>query len=248
MFGKGMGNMAGMMKKVQKMQEDMKKMQEELKTRTVEASVGGGAVTVVMNGEKIIESLKLNPTAVDPEDVEMLEDLVMAAVNEASKKVDDLLAQEMGKAKGATRHCSICFNLSAQDPCEFCSNPNRDQTTIMVVETSRDVIAIERSGDYKGLYHVLEGALSPMEGIGADDIRVKELIARLRDGVVQEVILATDPDVEGEATALYLARLLSPSGIKVTRIARGVPVGGDIEYADELTLGGAVVNRQEMKG
>ena len=152
------------------------------------------------------------------------------------------------EAKGATRHCSICFNLSAQDPCEFCSNPNRDQTTIMVVETSRDVIAIERSGDYKGLYHVLEGALSPMEGIGADDIRVKELIARLRDGVVQEVILATDPDVEGEATALYLARLLSPSGIKVTRIARGVPVGGDIEYADELTLGGAVVNRQEMKG
>ena len=146
------------------------------------------------------------------------------------------------EAKGATRHCSICFNLSAQDPCEFCSNPNRDQTTIMVVETSRDVIAIERSGDYKGLYHVLEGALSPMEGIGADDIRVKELIARLRDGVVQEVILATDPD------ALYLARLLSPSGIKVTRIARGVPVGGDIEYADELTLGGAVVNRQEMKG
>ena len=256
MFGKGMGNMAGMMKKVQKMQADMKKMQEELKTRTVEASVGGGAVTVVMNGEKIIESLKLNPTAVDPEDVEMLEDLVMAAVNEASKKVDDLLAQEMGKvtgglnlpAKGATRHCSICFNLSAQDPCEFCSNPNRDHTTIMVVETSRDVIAIERSGDYKGLYHVLEGALSPMEGIGADDIRVKELIARLRDGVVQEVILATDPDVEGEATALYLARLLSPSGIKVTRIARGVPVGGDIEYADELTLGGAVVNRQEMKG
>lgn len=118
----------------------------------------------------------------------------------------------------------------------------------MVVETSRDVIAIERSGDYKGLYHVLEGALSPLEGIGAEDIRVKELIARLRDGVVQEVILATDPDVEGEATALYLALSTSADGIKVTRIARGVPVGGDIEYADELTLGGAVVNRQEMKG
>ena len=164
------------------------------------------------------------------------------------KEEVDRLVETIVEAKGATRHCSICFNLSAQDPCEFCSNPNRDQTMIMVVETSRDVIAIERSGDYKGLYHVLEGALSPMEGIGADDIRVKELIARLRDGVVQEVILATDPDVEGEATALYLARLLSPSGIKVTRIARGVPVGGDIEYADELTLGGAVVNRQEMKG
>ena len=156
----------------------------------------------------------------------------------------DRLVNTIVEAKGATHHCSICFNLSAQDPCEFCSNPNRDQTTIMVVETSRDVIAIERSGDY----HVLEGALSPLEGIGAEDIRVKELIARLRDGVVQEVILATDPDVEGEATALYLARLLAPTGIKVTRIARGVPVGGDIEYADELTLGGAVVNRQEMKG
>ena len=166
---------------------------------------------------------------------------------EMPKEEVDRLVETIVEAKGATRHCSICFNLSAQDPCEFCSNPNRDQTTIMVVETSRDVIAIERSGDYKGLYHVLEGALSPMEGIGADDIRVKELIARLRDGVVQEVILATDPDVEGEATALYLARLLSPSGIKVTRIARGVPVGGDIEYADELTLGGAVVNRQEWK-
>ena len=143
---------------------------------------------------------------------------------EMPKEEVDRLVETIVEAKGATRHCSICFNLSAQDPCEFCSNPNRDQTTIMVVETSRDVIAIERSGDYKGLYHVLEGALSPMEGIGAD------------------------PDVEGEATALYLARLLSPSGIKVTRIARGVPVGGDIEYADELTLGGAVVNRQEMKG
>nr|MBP9625481.1 recombination protein RecR [Veillonella sp.] len=122
----------------------------------------------------------------------------------------------------------------------------RDKSTICVVETSRDVMAIERSVDYKGLYHVLEGALSPMEGIGAEDIRIKELIARLRDNTVKEVILATDPDVEGEATALYIARLLQPSGIKVTRIARGVPVGGDIEYADEITLGGAVVNRQEM--
>ena len=114
------------------------------------------------------------------------------------------------EAKGATRHCSICFNLSAQDPCEFCSNPNRDQTTIMVVETSRDVIAIERSGDYKGLYHVLEGALSPMEGIGADDIRVKELIARLRDGVVQEVILATDPDVEGGGDSSLFGAFIKP--------------------------------------
>ncbi|WP_277288199.1 recombination mediator RecR [Veillonella montpellierensis] len=158
----------------------------------------------------------------------------------------DQLVNTIVEAKAATYRCSCCFHLSSQDPCEFCSDERRDRTTILVVETSRDVIAIERSGDYKGLYHVLEGALSPMDGIGADDIRIKELIARLRDGTVEEVILATDPDVEGEATALYLARLLQPSGIKVTRIARGIPVGGDIEYADELTLGGAVVNRQEM--
>ncbi len=160
----------------------------------------------------------------------------------------DQLVNTIVEAKGATRHCSICFNLSSQDPCEFCSNPQRDQTTIMVVESSRDVMAIERSGDYRGLYHVLEGALSPMEGIGVEDIRIKELVTRLHNGVVHEVILATDPDVEGEATALYISRLLQGSGIKVTRIARGVPVGGDIEYADELTLGGAVNNRQEMKG
>ncbi len=150
------------------------------------------------------------------------------------------------QAKAATRRCSICFHWSSQDPCEYCSNPERDHTTICVVETSRDVMAIERSGDYKGLYHVLEGALSPIDGIGANDIRVKELIDRLRDGLVKEVIVATDPDVEGEATALYLARLIGPSGIMVTRIARGVPVGGDIEYADELTLGGAVTNRQKI--
>ena len=160
----------------------------------------------------------------------------------------DQLGNTIVEAKGATHHWSICFNLSSQDPCEFCSNPQRDQTTIMVVESSRDVMAIERSGDYRGLYHVLEGALSPMEGIGVEDIRIKELVTRLHDGVVHEVILATDPDVEGEATALYISRLLQGSGIKVTRIARGVPVGGDIEYADELTLGGAVNNRQEMKG
>ncbi len=160
----------------------------------------------------------------------------------------DQLVNTIVEAKGAIHHCSICFNLSSQDPCEFCSNPQRDQTTIMVVESSRDVMAIERSGDYRGLYHVLEGALSPMEGIGVEDIRIKELVTRLHNGVVQEVILATDPDVEGEATALYISRLLQGSGIKVTRIARGVPVGGDIEYADELTLGGAVNNRQEMKG
>ena len=156
--------------------------------------------------------------------------------------------QTLLAAKEATKRCSVCFNLSSQDPCEYCANEERDHSFICVVETSRDVKAIERSGDYKGVYHVLEGALSPIDGIGAEDIRIRELLERLRDGSVQEVILATDPDVEGEATGLYLSRLIQPSGVKVTRIARGVPVGGNIEYADELTLGGAVVNRQEMGG
>lgn len=150
------------------------------------------------------------------------------------------------EAKQSMHFCSVCFNLSAQDPCEICSDSRRDHSLICVVETPQDVLAIERSGDYHGLYHVLQGALSPLDGIGVDDLRIKELLHRLQDTTVQEIIIATDPDVEGEATALYLARLLKTAGIKVTRIARGLPMGGDIEYADEATLAGAVANRQEM--
>lgn len=191
--------------------------------------------------EKLVESLRRLPGIGAKSARRLAYHLVELPADEVDDLVDTIKA-----AKEATKRCSICFNLSAQDPCQFCANEQRDHSTICVVETSRDVMAIERSGDYKGVYHVLEGALSPIEGIGAEDIRIKELIARLRDETVQEVILATDPDVEGEATALYIARLLQPTGIKVTRIARGVPVGGDIEYADELTLGGAVVNRREM--
>ena len=142
--------------------------------------------------------------------------------------------------------CSVCFNLSDQDPCPICSDDSRDKSTICVVETPQDVQAIERSGDYRGLYHVLHGALSPLDGVGVDDLRIKELLQRLSSPDVKEVIIATDPDVEGEATALYLARLLKATGIRVTRIARGLPMGGDIEYADEATLAGAVANRQEM--
>lgn len=150
------------------------------------------------------------------------------------------------EAKTVVKRCSTCFALGFGDPCEFCSDDKRDKSTVLVVETARDVMAMERTGGYQGLYHVLEGALSPIDGIGAEDIRIRELVARLRDDSIKEVIVATDPDVEGEATALYLARLLKPSGVKVSRIARGIPMGGDIEYADELTLGGALSNRQEM--
>lgn len=150
------------------------------------------------------------------------------------------------QAKTQMRFCSVCFNLSSADPCFICTDSCRDQSVICVVETPQDVSAIERSKDYRGLYHVLHGALSPLDGVGPEDLRIKELLQRLSDTTVKEVIIATDPDVEGEATALYLARLLKTAGVKVTRIARGIPVGGDIEFADEATLAGAVANRREM--
>ena len=150
------------------------------------------------------------------------------------------------KAKEQMHFCSVCFNLSSTDPCPYCTDEHRDHSVIMVVETPQDVAAIERSKDYHGLYHVLHGALSPLDGIGPEDLHIKELLQRLGDTRVQEVIIATDPDVEGEATALYLARLLKTAGVKVTRIARGLPMGGDIEFADEATLAGAVANRREM--
>ena len=166
-------------------------------------------------------------------------------VQQSPDRVDEFIAA-IRNAKENMHFCSICFNLSSKDPCPICSDDGRDHSIICVVETPQDVQAIERSGDYHGLYHVLHGALSPLDGIGVDDLRIKELLQRLGNTDVKEVIIATDPDVEGEATALYLARLLKTAGIRVTRIARGLPMGGDIEYADEATLAGAVANRQEM--
>ncbi len=166
-------------------------------------------------------------------------------VQQPSEQVDAFISA-IKNAKETMGFCSICCNLASQDPCSICSDDRRDRSVICVVETPQDVMAIERSGDYRGLYHVLHGALSPLDGIGVDDLRIKELLSRLSDTTVAEVIIATDPDVEGEATALYLARLIKTAGIRVTRIARGLPMGGDIEYADEATLAGAVANRQEM--
>ncbi|MUP48054.1 recombination protein RecR [Veillonellaceae bacterium M2-8] len=166
-------------------------------------------------------------------------------VQEPKEKVDEFICA-LQQAKASMCFCSQCFNLSDQDPCPICSDVKRDHTIICVVETTQDVLAIERSGNYHGLYHVLQGALSPLDGVSVDDLRIKELLQRLGNTDIKEVILATDPDVEGEATALYLARLLKTAGLKVTRIARGIPMGGDIEYADEVTLAGAVENRQEM--
>ena len=167
------------------------------------------------------------------------------AVFTPNSRVDEFV-DAIRDAKQNMHFCSVCFNLSSQDPCPICSDISRDRSTICVVETPQDVQAIERSGDYHGLYHVLHGALSPLDGVNVEDLRIRELLQRLGNTTVKEVILATDPDVEGEATALYLARLIKTAGIRVTRIARGLPMGGDIEYADEATLAGAVANRQEM--
>ena len=142
--------------------------------------------------------------------------------------------------------CSICQNISESDPCAICRSERRDQSKVCVVEEPLDILALERTGQYQGLYHVLHGVISPMEGIGPDDLKIRELLERLKSGKVEEVILATNPNLEGEATAMYLQRLLSPLGVRITSLARGLPVGGDLEYADEVTLGRALEGRREV--
>ena len=142
--------------------------------------------------------------------------------------------------------CSACQNVTEEDPCGICSDAQRDHSTICVVEEPLDTLAVERTGGYRGLYHVLHGVLSPMEGVGPEDLKLNELVARLRNGSVSEVIMATNPNLEGEATAMYVKRLLSPMGVRVTRLARGLPTGADLEYADDLTLARALENRQEV--
>lgn len=154
------------------------------------------------------------------------------------------LADAILEAKDKISYCTVCSNLTETDPCYLCDDPSRDQTMICVVESPRDIIAMEKTGEFKGLYHVLHGAISPMDGIGPDDIRIKELLPRVQG--VREVIIATDPNVEGEATAMYIARLLKPFGVKCTRLAAGLPVGGDLEYADEVTLSKALEGRREI--
>ncbi len=156
------------------------------------------------------------------------------------------LADSIRRAKSEMKYCPVCGNLTDREPCAICADESRDRTQICVVEQAGDVIAIERMKEYKGLYHVLHGAISPMDGIGPEDIALKELIVRLQDSEVEEVILATNPTIEGEATAMYAARLIKPSGIKVSRIAHGIPVGGDLEYTDEVTLARALDGRREL--
>lgn len=157
------------------------------------------------------------------------------------------LANSIVNAKRSLHYCSVCGNLTDTDPCEICSDESRDRTKVCVVETPQDVIAMERIREFKGLYHVLHGAISPVEGIGPNEINLKSLITRLQQhDEIDEIIVATNPNIEGEATAMYIARLLKQSGIKVTRIAHGIPVGGDLEYADEVTLLKAMEGRREI--
>jgi len=156
------------------------------------------------------------------------------------------LSDAILSAKKNVRYCSRCCNLTDEDPCKICQNPKRDASTIMVVEDPRDMAAYERTNEYKGLYHILHGALSPMNGVGPNDLKIRELLLRLEREEISEVILATNPNVEGEATALYISRLIKPLGIVVTRIAHGVPVGGNLEYVDEVTLSRALEGRREI--
>ncbi|HSJ37037.1 MAG TPA: recombination mediator RecR [Planococcus sp. (in: firmicutes)] len=155
-------------------------------------------------------------------------------------------AKALVDAKRNLSFCSVCGHITDMDPCHICQDQKRDRTTICVVQDPKDVIAIEKMRDYSGLYHVLQGAISPMEGIGPEDINVPTLLKRLQDEQVEELILATNPTIEGEATAMYISRLVKPSGIKTTRIAHGLPVGGDLEYADEVTLSKALEGRREL--
>ncbi len=156
------------------------------------------------------------------------------------------LAQSLTELKQKVRYCSVCFNLTEEDPCPICRDPARDRSTICVVEQPNDVLALEKTGQYRGLYHVLGGSLSPLDGIGPENLRVRELVQRLQGGEVREVIVATNPNAEGEATAIYLAQLIKPLGIKLSRIARGIPVGSDLEYADEITLARALEGRIDL--
>ncbi|AOY75395.1 recombination mediator RecR [Clostridium formicaceticum] len=158
----------------------------------------------------------------------------------------EMLAQAITEAKKSIKYCNICTNITDKDVCSICIDKKRDPSIICVVEDPRDVVAMEKTKEYHGYYHVLHGVISPLEGIGPEEIKIKELLARLASNEVKEVVLATNPNIEGEATAMYIAKLLKPMGIKVSRIAYGIPVGGDLEYADEVTLSKALEGRREI--
>ena len=191
--------------------------------------------------EKLIEAFEKLPSIGNKTAARLAFHMLDATEEETNEFVKAIL-----EAKSNLKYCSQCYNISDTDPCPICGNQNRDHTVICVVEDVRDVVAMERTHEFKGVYHVLHGSISPMNGVGPDNIKIKELLSRLMNGEVKEIILATNPRVEGEATAMYISKLVKPLGIKATRIAHGIPVGGDLEYTDEVTLSKALEGRREI--
>ena len=191
--------------------------------------------------EKLIESFEKLPSIGNKTAARLAFYILNASEEETNEFIESIQ-----NAKKNLKYCSKCYNITDTDPCPICSNKAREQSVICVVEDVRDVVAMERTHEFKGLYHVLHGSISPMNGIGQKKKKIKELLSRLMEGTVKEVILATNPRVEGEATAMYLSKLIKPLGIKVTRIAHGIPVGGDLEYTDEVTLSRALEGRVQL--
>lgn len=191
--------------------------------------------------EKLIEAFEKLPSIGNKTAARLAFHILDATEEETNEFVQAIL-----EAKSNLKYCSQCYNITDTDPCPICSNQNRDHAIICVVEDVRDVVAMERTHEFKGVYHVLHGSISPMNGVGPDDIKIKELLSRLMNGGIKEIILATNPRVEGEATAMYISKLVKPLGIKATRIAHGIPVGGDLEYTDEVTLSKALEGRREI--
>src|SRR3954447_18483786 len=310
---------SALLEQAQQMQSQLMEAQAAAAEQVVEGTAGGGMVKITVNGGMEFQRVTIDPRAVDPDDVAMLEDLVLAALHDALAKVNDInnrpwvasawvaasaacsavdaptaplprrsglyagpvqdLIDELGRLPGvgpksaqriafhllklpkedAVRlarsitevkeritFCARCFNISEGPQCSICADERRDATVVCVVEEPRDIVAVEKTREYRGRYHVLQGAISPIEGIGPDQLRVRELLGRIDAEGITEVILCTNPNIEGDATAMYLASLLKPLPVKVTRIASGLPVGGDLEYADELTLGRALEGRREV--
>ena len=191
--------------------------------------------------EKLIESFEKLPSIGNKTAAR----LAFYMLNASDEETNEFI-KSIKDAKANLKYCSQCFNITDTDPCDICANTNRSKEIICVVEDVKDVVAMEKTHEFKGVYHVLHGSISPMNGIGPDDIKIKELLSRIMDGNVKELILATNPKVEGEATAMYISKLVKPLGVKVTRIAHGIPVGGDLEYTDEVTLSKALEGRVEI--
>ncbi|MFZ3062770.1 MAG: recombination mediator RecR [Actinomycetota bacterium] len=189
----------------------------------------------------LIEELSKLP-GIGPKSAQRLAFYLLKIKSEEAKSLADAIVC----VKDKVRFCPVCWNVTDEDLCEFCKDEKRDSSIVCVVEEPRDIVAIEKTGEFKGGYHVLGGAISPIDGIGPEDLRIKELLGRLNDGRIKEIVLATNPNIEGEATAMYLAKLIRPLEVRVTRLASGLPVGGDLEYADEVTLGSALKGRREM--